>query len=200
MLKVHAPPTLRPPETAAQAQRAKPPVRKTAAQAKPPSWPEKVKLLEERNIRTRMLLGMLSDIFRDPAMQGPMCQGHEKLDPSLFELMPLPRDSGKGWKLDLFERVINPAVNALRPGQTLLMCTPEAHSMLLGKDANGENFGISTEDWKQPPRQSGWILRGRRLEEAYDRAKSFPSQARPWMLLEPASTAPPHDAAARPSA
>lgn len=153
------------------------------------SWPEKALLCKDGGAHVQLILGHRhiwhnadEGINRGFRRLPPGCMDHVP-PPESPSGTPLSRDEFRTWHLT---HHLNPAVQALRPHQVLLMAGPEARGLLLGRRDSGELFGVTVSEsafsGSQPkPR----VMDERGLNQELDKMRAMGAAPSNWALLKP---------------
>ncbi len=145
----HATKNFPPPETAIKL-----PVSAQLKQPSPPfspslnhSWPQKVLMCKDGGAHAKLTLSMYKESL---TAESGINRDSKKLLPGSLQEVPLPEPTPPKRRLTLTEfnhwyvkNHMNPAIEALKPNQVMLMAPPRKEAFLIGRDDAGRKFGLA---------------------------------------------------------
>ncbi|WAC74439.1 hypothetical protein OU995_06890 [Roseateles sp. SL47] len=149
------------------------------------SLPEKFLRLQDAGAYAKLVVAMKKDVF--DGLAGQNNRGHERLPPGSFEQVPIT--DSRAAKDQAFKDHIYPTLAHLAPNQVAVFLLPNSHPSLVGKDANGELFTLSSNRWDPHFNnvRHSYIQHGvQALDTAIHSSKVMPwARSSPWAIIQP---------------
>jgi hypothetical protein len=149
------------------------------------SLPEKFLRLQDAGAYAKLVVAMKKDVF--DGLAGQNNRGHERLPPGSFEQVPIT--DYRAAKDQAFTDHIYPTLARLAPNQVAVFLLPNSHPSLVGKDANGEFFTLSSNRWAPHFNnvRYSYIQHGvQALDAAIHSSKVMPwARSSPWAIIQP---------------
>lgn len=113
------------------------------------SWPQKVLMCKDGGAHAKLTLSMYKEWLN---ADGGINRDSKKLPPGSLQEVPLPAPTPPNKRLTPIEfnhwyvkNHMNPAIEALKPNQVLLMAPPRMEAFLIGRDDAGRKFGLAAK-------------------------------------------------------
>lgn len=153
------------------------------------SWPQKVLMCKDGGAHVKLTLS-ISDtwIHSDAGIN----QDFKKLPAGTLHHVHFPQPTPPSERLTPTEfrnwhvkHHMDPAIEALKPNQVLLMSPPNSPALLIGRDDAGRQFGITSrgEDMVNQPRAR--MLDDAQLHFVLSMTRGMPTPPGNWAILQP---------------